>query len=161
MSPPDFRRAEGVTSPNGPLHPTAWSNVLVVPRRHRITLDLPADLVAQATSAAQASGDVLSVVVHSAIVTAAKAAEAGRVELLPERLPRRSPGVSAGPTSPLAYTASREQAARVVAALEAAGSSVRVVAIRALESYVAAGGSWLDAPMPGEPGRAWRVSGAA
>lgn len=133
-----------------------------MPRRHRVVLDLPADLVAQAVAAARTRGDQLSVVVHAAVITAVKAAEAGRGELLPERLPRRTPGAAPpAATAPVAYTASREQAARCAAALDGAGSSVRQVAVRSLEAYVAADGVWLDAPMPGEPGVVWRVSGAA
>jgi hypothetical protein len=97
------------------------------------------------------AGFVLTDFVHSAIITATKAAEAGQGELLPRRQPRNRPAPAGGMT-PFRYTASKAEAARCAAALGAVDSSVRVVAIAALEALRDARFVWLDATLPGEAG---------
>jgi len=119
-------------------------------RRNRVPVRLPASLVAEAGACARRRGDVLTDYVHHAVITATQAAEAGRGDLLPDRRPRTVKADS-GATSTINYTASREQAARSAAALEAAGSSRLAVVDAALRALVAADGVWLDVRLPWEP----------
>jgi hypothetical protein len=122
---------------------------------------VPDQLVKQASALAQERGDVLTAFVHSAVITATKAAEAGHHARLPKRLPTRA-GEWTGEEYNLRYTASREQYTRCTRALERAGSSLRIVIITALQAYVDAGGDWLDTTLPGEArARARRASEAA
>ncbi|MEK6443698.1 hypothetical protein [Pseudonocardia sp. T1-2H] len=122
-------------------------------RKHRPLLRLPAVLLQECAEGADdpETGFVLTDFIHSAIITATKAAEAGQGELLPRRQPRNRPAPAGGVT-PSRYTASRAEAARCAAALAAVGSSVRVVVIAALEALRAARFVWLDATLPGEAG---------
>lgn len=95
--------------------------------------------------------DKLAEIARGAIISATKAAEAGRLVAVPERV---DPAGTATLVVALDMTATRS--ARCAEALAGAGSNMRSVVIRAFESYVAAGGSWPDAPMPGDVGSRWR-----
>lgn len=130
------------------------------PRSHRIHLDQPLSLVEAATACADTAGHPLSSFVHAAIISAVRAAETGRGNLLPKQGPRKR-GTAPADVGRIAITASREDRARWSAALEAHGSSILAVVGEALSAFVASGGSWADTPMPGEPRQSWQESGAA
>jgi hypothetical protein len=124
-----------------------------VPRRNRVYLSLRAELVDEASELAMEAGDVLADLVHGAIITATKAAEAGHHDLLPKApppQPRRRRGEGVALTS-FRYTASASEEERCDRSLAAAGSSLTVIAEATLRAYIDARGSRLDTPMPGEP----------
>jgi hypothetical protein len=125
----------------------------------RRSIELPAQLVEDVGAIAKRRGHILSMLIGTAITTATKAAERGDFPSLPHRLP---PFVGkAEQQKILKYTVSAEEAARSVAALRRAGSSVRAVVIRYFEAYRDADGSLFDVVAPGDPGAMYRQAGAA
>lgn len=118
-----------------------------VTRADRNKLQLPSDLLAQAQELARTQGYPLSTFVVSAVQTAWKAAERGHGALLPRRLSRTG---TATEVTEFRYPLAAAEQARAVAAIEAAGSSVRQVVVVALTAYVEAGGRWVDTVLPGE-----------
>jgi hypothetical protein len=124
-----------------------------MPRKNRTQLRLPAPLMDACGALADATETelVLTDFIHHAVITATKAAERGDHHLLPRRQPRNQPAPEGGKRISQ-FVASKREAARCAAALEAAGSSVHVCVIRALEALRDAKGVWLDTVVPGEAG---------
>lgn len=132
-------------------------------RNHRESLSLDVDVVLAARKKAAGRGDVLTGLVREALISATKAAKAGRGASLPRALaPQpRSPRGGGARLRTFRYLVPEEEAAECRRELDAAGSSPEAIAEGVLSAFTVADGSRLDTPLPGEDSAAWQAMGAA
>lgn len=121
-----------------PAPPSAASR-----QRFRPKVDLSAALVDRVKALADRNGVTIGELTYWGVITAARAVEQGRGQLLPKRPPsRRAPWGSRGSYAPVRWTQGRGEYTRCRELIERGDvdSSITDVVRAFFESYVAAGG---------------------